>query len=82
VSKLQKNSPLPYQSVESGYATGPGTQAASNYTGSPKLENRNLSGALGAPVRRPSGPRAMTPRSAEEEAAREERRRKRGKLYP
>ncbi|KAH6696904.1 hypothetical protein F5X68DRAFT_634 [Plectosphaerella plurivora] len=77
VSKLQKNSPLPYQSVESGYATGPGTQAASNYTGSPKLENRNLSGALGVPVRRPSGPRAMTPRSAEEEAAREERRRKR-----
>lgn len=74
-----KTSPLPYQSVESGYGTGPGTHATSNYTGSPKLENRNLSGALGMPARRPSGPRAMTPKSAEEEAAREERRRKRGK---
>ncbi|KAK0378412.1 hypothetical protein CLIM01_04254 [Colletotrichum limetticola] len=74
-----KSSPLPYNSVESGYGTGPGTHAAStsNYTGSPKPENRNLSGARGMPARRPSGPRAMTPKSAEEEAAREERRRKR-----
>lgn len=76
-SRNQKTSPLPYQSAESGYVTGAGTQAASNYTGSPKLENRNLTGALGVPMRRPSGPRAMTPRSAEEEAAREDRRRKR-----
>ncbi|KAL0942390.1 uncharacterized protein CTRU02_200276 [Colletotrichum truncatum] len=77
ISKLaSKNSPLPYNSVESGYGTGPGTQP-SNYTGSPKPENRNLNAALGMPARRPSGPRAMTPKSAEEEAAREERRRKR-----
>ncbi|CAI4215394.1 unnamed protein product [Parascedosporium putredinis] len=72
-----KASPLPYHSVESGYGTATATHT--NYTGSPKLENRNLSGALGAPTRRPSGPRAMTPKSPEEEAAREERRRKRGK---
>ncbi|TDZ53901.1 hypothetical protein CTRI78_v006702 [Colletotrichum trifolii] len=78
ISKLaSKNSPLPYQSVESGYGTGPGTHAASNYTGSPKPENRNLNAALGMPARRPSGPRAMTPKSAEEDAARDERRRKR-----
>ncbi|PKS07807.1 hypothetical protein jhhlp_006415 [Lomentospora prolificans] len=74
-SKLQKTSPLPYHSVESGYGTATATHT--NYTGSPKLENRNLSGALGVPTRRPSGPRAMTPKSPEEEAAREERRRKR-----
>ncbi|KAM0276219.1 hypothetical protein ACHAQH_006983 [Verticillium albo-atrum] len=74
VSKLSKNSPQPYNSVESGYGTGAGTQA-SGY--SPKLENRNLNAALGVPTRRPSGPRAMTPKSAEEEEAREERRRKR-----
>ena len=48
------------------------------YSSSPRAENRNLSGALGVPTRRPSGPRAMTPKSPEEEAAREERRRKRG----
>jgi hypothetical protein len=76
VSKLAKNSPNPHQSYESGYGTMSGTHA-SHYTGSPKPENRNLSGALGVPTRRPSGPRAMTPKSAEEEAAREERRRKR-----
>lgn len=79
ISKLAKSSPLPHQSYESGYGTLSGTHA-SHYTGSPKLENRNLSGALGVPTRRPSGPRAMTPKSAEEEAAREERRRKRGML--
>ncbi|KAG7136706.1 hypothetical protein HYQ45_005866 [Verticillium longisporum] len=71
---LSKNSPQPYNSVESGYGTGAGTHA-SGY--SPKLENRNLNAALGVPTRRPSGPRAMTPKSAEEEEAREERRRKR-----
>jgi hypothetical protein len=75
VSKLAK-SPNPHHSYESGYGTMTGTHA-SHYTGSPKPENRNLSGALGVPSRRPSGPRAMTPKSAEEEAAREERRRKR-----
>lgn len=75
-SKLGMTSPLPYHSVESGYGTATATHT--NYTGSPKPENRNLSAALGVPARRPSGPRAMTPKSAEEEAAREERRRKRG----
>ncbi|EEY14569.1 conserved hypothetical protein [Verticillium alfalfae VaMs.102] len=74
VSRLSKNSPQPYNSVESGYGTGAGTHA-SGY--SPRLENRNLNAALGVPTRRPSGPRAMTPKSAEEEEAREERRRKR-----
>ena len=44
-----------------------------------RIENKNLSGAYGGPARRPSGPRAMTPKSSEEDAAREERRRKRGK---
>ncbi len=62
ISKLQKTSPLPYHSVESGYGTLT-HGAPTSYTGSPKLENRNLSGALGVPTRRPSGPRAMTPRS-------------------
>jgi hypothetical protein len=76
ISKLQKGSPLPHQSIESGYVTGTGTHAS--YTGSPKLENKNLSGAFNVPTRKPSGPRAMTPKSAEDEAAREERRRKRG----
>ncbi|KAH7325930.1 hypothetical protein B0I35DRAFT_448912 [Stachybotrys elegans] len=76
VSQLQKSSPLPHQSYESGYGTMTGTHV-SQYTGSPKFENRNLSGVLGVPTRRPSGPRAMTPKSPEEEAAREERRRKR-----
>ncbi|CRK36401.1 hypothetical protein BN1708_016524, partial [Verticillium longisporum] len=70
----RKPSVRPYNSVESGYGTGAGTHA-SGY--SPKLENRNLNAALGVPTRRPSGPRAMTPKSAEEEEAREERRRKR-----
>jgi hypothetical protein len=68
-SKLQKNSPMQQQNYEGSYG--------SQYGGSPKLENRNLSSALGAPSRRPSGPRAMTPKSHEEDAAREERRRKR-----
>lgn len=78
VSKLQKSSPGPYQSFEeSGYITGGASQAL-NYSGSPKPENRNLNNALGVPSRRPSGPRAMTPKSPEEDAAREERRRKRG----
>ncbi|KAL2758234.1 hypothetical protein ACRALDRAFT_1007244, partial [Sodiomyces alcalophilus JCM 7366] len=68
VSRLQKGSPLAYQSMEPDYDA-----ESNNYTGSPKLENRNLSGALQMPTRRPSGPRAMTPKSPEEEAAREER---------
>ncbi|KAF3018125.1 hypothetical protein E8E14_008688 [Neopestalotiopsis sp. 37M] len=65
LSKLQRNSPLPYHSVDSGYggtATHAGTVGTNSYhSGSPKPENRNLSGALGVPGRRPSGPRAMTP---------------------
>lgn len=73
ISKLAaKGSPLQYhnQTYDDGYDyTSP--------TGSPKPENRNLNTALGV-SRRPSGPRAMTPKSPEEEAAREERRRKRG----
>lgn len=73
VSRLHKSSPLAYQSMEPDYGA-----ESHNYTGSPKLENRNLSGALQGPARRPSGPRAMTPKSPEKEAAREERRRKRG----
>ncbi|KAJ9156558.1 hypothetical protein NKR23_g1269 [Pleurostoma richardsiae] len=64
ISKLQKSSPLPYHSVESGYGTATHGAPSVSYTGSPKLENRNLSGALGVPTRRPSGPRAMTPKSA------------------
>lgn len=66
LSKLQRGqSPLPYHSVDSGYggtATHAGTVGTASYhSGSPKPENRNLSGALGVPGRRPSGPRAMTP---------------------
>ncbi|KAK7416496.1 hypothetical protein QQX98_005200 [Neonectria punicea] len=79
ISKLAKGSPLQHQSDESGYATMSGTHA-SQTTSSPKPENRNLNTALGVPTRKPSGPRAMTPRSAEREAAIEaarERRRKR-----
>ncbi|CAM1500769.1 Fc.00g099310.m01.CDS01 [Cosmosporella sp. VM-42] len=76
VSKLAKSSPLQHQSDESGYGTMSGTHP-SQYTGSPKPENRNLNAALGIPTRRPSGPRAMTPKSPEEDTAREERRRKR-----
>jgi hypothetical protein len=69
ISKLQKkHSPLPYHSVDSGYggtATHAGTVGTSSYhSGSPRLENRNLSGALGVPTRKPSGPRAMTPTRA------------------
>lgn len=69
ISKLQKKqSPLPYHSVDSGYggtATHAGTVGTSSYhSNSPRLENRNLSGALGVPTRKPSGPRAMTPTRA------------------
>ncbi|KAI1764209.1 hypothetical protein GGR53DRAFT_466619 [Hypoxylon sp. FL1150] len=81
VNKLQKkqNSPLPYQSVESGYgtATATATHAGSYHSSSPKFENRNLSGALGVPARRPSGPRAMTPSRGSDDGERDERRRKR-----
>ena len=81
ISRLQKTSPLPYHSVESGYHTA--THAPTSYTGSPRLENRNLSGALGVPTRRPSGPRAMTPKSEKsvgslDEDDTTERQRKRG----
>ncbi|OIW23600.1 hypothetical protein CONLIGDRAFT_657775 [Coniochaeta ligniaria NRRL 30616] len=74
ISKLAKTSPLPYHSVESGYGTMTHGAPTASYIShghthsrdsqqSPKLENRNLSGALGVPTRRPSGPRAMTPKS-------------------
>ncbi|KAG6053448.1 hypothetical protein E4U16_007961 [Claviceps sp. LM84 group G4] len=69
-------SPAPQQSSESGYGTLTATYM-SHYSGSsPKLENRNLNAALGVPSRRPTGPRAMTPKSPDD-AARGERRRKR-----
>ncbi|KAB5554516.1 hypothetical protein GE09DRAFT_130956 [Coniochaeta sp. 2T2.1] len=78
ISKLQKanpnSPPLPYHSVESGYGTMTHGAPTASYIShghthsrdsqpSPKLENRNLSGALGVPARRPSGPRAMTPKT-------------------
>lgn len=48
-------------------------------SGSPKPENRNLQNVLGAPARRPSGPRAMGTRSpVPGESQGEDRRRKRG----
>lgn len=74
ISNLAKSSPLQNQVYDDGYRSGP----ASPTSGSPKPENRNLNAALGVPNRRPSGPRAMTPKSPEEDAIREERRRKRG----
>ncbi|KAH6609525.1 hypothetical protein Trco_002871 [Trichoderma cornu-damae] len=77
VSTLQKGSPLGPQGYESGYASGTGTHPSQYNSISPKPENKNLNAALGVPSRRPSGPRAMTPRNPEEDAAREERRRKR-----
>ncbi|KAK3326370.1 hypothetical protein B0H66DRAFT_600498 [Apodospora peruviana] len=80
LSKLQKTnpgSPLPHHSVESGYGTMTHGVPTASYisqvgtaresrdgAGSPRLENRNLSGALGGNggvARRPSGPRPMTP---------------------
>ncbi|KAI1165650.1 hypothetical protein F5B18DRAFT_649599 [Nemania serpens] len=71
---LQKpSSPLPYQSVESGYGTATATHVGSYHSGSPRPENRNLSGALGVPTRRPSGPRAMTP-SRSEDSEKDDRR--------
>ncbi|KAI0012538.1 hypothetical protein F4779DRAFT_39760 [Xylariaceae sp. FL0662B] len=74
VNQLQdRHSPLPYHSVESGYGTATATHAGSYHSSSPKPENRNLSGALGVPARRPSGPRAMTPTRGSDD----ERRRKR-----
>ncbi|KAK0387278.1 hypothetical protein NLU13_5591 [Sarocladium strictum] len=70
-SPVQQNAPPrpPKEPVED-----PSTQTPPR---SNRLENRNLSAALGVPSRKPSGPRAMTPKSPEDEAAREERRRKR-----
>ncbi|KAI1495926.1 hypothetical protein F5X99DRAFT_94970 [Biscogniauxia marginata] len=75
LSQLQKEqSPQAYHSSESGYGTS-NTHTGSYRSGSPRLENRNLSAALGVPTRRPSGPRAMTPSRGSEDG--EERRRKR-----
>lgn len=79
VSALQKGSPLAPQSYESGYGSGTGTHPSQYNSTSPKPENKNLNAALGIPSRRPSGPRAMTPKSPDD-VAREERRRKRGTL--
>ncbi|KAI5925128.1 hypothetical protein F4810DRAFT_708930 [Camillea tinctor] len=75
LSQLQKEqSPQAHHSSESGYGTS-NTHGGSYRSGSPRLENRNLSAALGVPTRRPSGPRAMTPSRGSEDG--EERRRKR-----
>ena len=79
ISKLQqqqqqRQSPLPFHSVESGYGTA---TTAAEYV-SPKLENKKLSSALGVPARRPTGPRAMTPKNVTGEESPDERRRKRG----
>jgi hypothetical protein len=79
VSTLQKGSPLGPQGYESGYASGNGTHPSQYNSTSPKPENKNLNAALGVPSRRPSGPRAMTPKSPDD-GAREDRRRKRGTL--
>ncbi|EHK39685.1 uncharacterized protein TrAtP1_006804 [Trichoderma atroviride] len=76
VSALQKGSPSGPQGYESGYASGTGTHPSQYNSTSPKPENKNLNAALGIPSRRPSGPRAMTPKSPDD-VAREERRRKR-----
>lgn len=80
IGKLQKASPLPYHSVESGYGTMTHGAPSNSYVSqnqSPQLENKNLSGALGTPSRRPSGPRAMTSRSADSLDGDAEKRRKR-----
>lgn len=80
ISALQKGSPLGPQGYENGYASGTGPHPSQyNNSTSPKPENKNLNAALGIPSRRPSGPRAMTPKSPDD-VAREERRRKRGTL--
>ncbi|KAJ6440325.1 Methionine aminopeptidase 2 [Purpureocillium lavendulum] len=77
MSRHKESSPPAQPSSESGYGTLTATHL-SHYSGSsPKLENRTLSAARGVPTRRPTGPRAMTPRNPDEDAAREERRRKR-----
>lgn len=77
ISKLAQSSPLQNQVYDNGY-TSP-TPGSPGSVGS-RAENRSLNAAMNSdmPSRRPSGPRAMTPKSPEEEAAREERRRKRG----
>jgi hypothetical protein len=59
MTKLQK----PHYRRDSGEAGSYGMSSGGE-TGSPRLENRLLSGALGTPTRRPSGPRAMTPRGS------------------
>ncbi|KAF4124277.1 hypothetical protein GMORB2_5993 [Geosmithia morbida] len=87
ISRLAKGSPLSSQMYSDvgggvGYdgpssSPGPGPASPMSGSSSPRPENRNLNAALGVPTRRPTGPRAMTPKSAEDEAAREERKRKR-----
>lgn len=94
LQKMQSPSPLAYQPMDSAYTTSTQVRSDSFRSGSssPKPENKNLSAALNTPARRPSGPRAMTPskgfrspdsdtesiRSAGDQSARDDRRRKRG----
>ncbi|KJZ76301.1 hypothetical protein HIM_04383 [Hirsutella minnesotensis 3608] len=74
-SRPKESSPPPHS--ESGYGTLTATHL-SHYSGSSsKLENRNLNAAMGVPARKPTGPRAMTPKSPGNDATRDERRRKR-----
>ncbi len=97
ISKLQKGSPLPHHSVESGYGTMTHGVPTASYIShsrdgsSPRLENRNPSGALGVPTRRPSGPRLWRSRrrarvvggrgsASDEGLGSEERRKKRGEF--
>ena len=80
ISKLAKGSPLQNQVYDYDAGYGPASPGSPG-RGSPRPENRNLNAALGVPNRRPSGPRAMTPKSPEDDAAKEERRRKRSKLW-
>lgn len=61
-SKAKERSPPPQQSSESGYGTLTATHVSHRSGGSSKPENKNLSTALGVPARRPTGPRAMTPK--------------------
>ena len=74
VNKLQKNSPLPYHSVESGYGTATQGAPSVRSNGSPRPINQNLTSALSMPTRRPSGPRAMTPKSEKSDITEDEMR--------
>lgn len=93
LQKKQSPSPLAYQPMDGAYTTSTQARSDSfrSGSGSPKPENKNLGTALNTPARRPSGPRAMTPskgfrspdsdaesiRSAGDQSARDDRRRKR-----